>query len=214
MFRRIVYLTITIGLMCASAEAQIVPTAPSERDMYCGGVVTTEALPSDFYVISGPESDIRVAYQQGNFVFLNRGADQGVQVGDQFLVFRAVNERLKVQWFKWQNMLMGAMGQLYADIGSLRVVAVRPNVSIAEIVFSCDIMQGGDLVQTFVERPAPSYKPAAKFDPFASESGKAKAMVVTTSLFGQVAGAGGTVYINLGSAQGIQVGDYFRIFRY
>jgi len=214
MFQRMTYLTITLGLICTGAQAQRVPTAPSERDIYCAGVVTTEPLASDFYVISGPGSDIRIGYQQGNFVFLNRGASQGVRVGNQFLVSRPVSERLQIQWFKWQTSLMRAMGQAYADIGRLRVVAVQPSISIAEIISSCSVMERGDLVQPFVERPAPPYKPAEKFDPFAPSSGKAKAMVVTTSVFGQIAGTGATVYVNLGSAQGTKVGDYFRIFRY
>ena len=39
-------------------------------------------------------------------------------------------------------------------------------------------------------------------------------MIVTTSGFGQAAGMGKIVYVNLGSGQGVQVGDYFRVFRY
>lgn len=39
-------------------------------------------------------------------------------------------------------------------------------------------------------------------------------MVVTTKDFGTVSGVGSIVYVNLGSAQGVQVGDYFRVFRY
>jgi hypothetical protein len=65
-----------------------------------------------------------------------------------------------------------------------------------------------------VARPAPNYKPAAKLDIFARPSGKEQAMVVTTRGFGQLASAGKVVYVNLGSAQGARVGDYYRIFRY
>ena len=39
-------------------------------------------------------------------------------------------------------------------------------------------------------------------------------MVVTTKQFGQIAGSGTILFVNLGSAQGVKVGDYFRIFRY
>ena len=111
-------------------------------------------------------------------------------------------------------MLQKAMGQTYADIGRLRVVSVQPKTAIAEILASCDLMQRDDLVQPFVERPAPSYKAEEKFDRFAPVSGKAKATVVITANFGQVTGRGATVYVNLGAAQGVKVGDYFRIYRY
>ena len=39
-------------------------------------------------------------------------------------------------------------------------------------------------------------------------------MIVTTKHYGAIAGAGRIVYVNLGSDQGVQVGDYFRVFRY
>jgi hypothetical protein len=39
-------------------------------------------------------------------------------------------------------------------------------------------------------------------------------MIVTTKSYGQIAGVGAIVFVNLGSAQGVQVGDYFRVFRY
>jgi hypothetical protein len=57
-------------------------------------------------------------------------------------------------------------------------------------------------------------KPEAKLDTFAPSSGKAKAMIVSTRFFGELASEGKIVYVNLGTAQGVKVGDYFRIFRY
>ena len=45
-------------------------------------------MPHDTYVISGVESDQHIIYNQGNLVFINKGAKQGVKVGDQFLVSR------------------------------------------------------------------------------------------------------------------------------
>jgi hypothetical protein len=39
-------------------------------------------------------------------------------------------------------------------------------------------------------------------------------MIVAAKHYGSIAGSGTIVYVNLGSAQGVQVGDYFRVFRY
>jgi hypothetical protein len=105
------------------------------------------------------------------------------------------------------------MGTLYADIGQLRVVRALEKTSIAELKLTCDLMQRGDIVRPLAARPAPSFHDA-KFDPFAAPSGKKMAMIVTTKHYGQIAGAGSIVFVNLGSAQGVQVGDYFRVFRY
>ena len=40
------------------------------------------------------------------------------------------------------------------------------------------------------------------------------AMVITGKKFQQQVGSNDVVYVNLGNAQGVKVGDYFRIFRY
>src|SRR5208282_5260902 len=95
-----------------------------------------------------------------------------------------------------------------------KVVDVQPNVSTAEVTYSCDYLQRGDLVRPFQERPAPPYKPAAQFERFAPVSGKSVGMVVVGKEFTQTYGQSSTVYINLGTNQGVKVGDYMRVFRY
>jgi hypothetical protein len=105
------------------------------------------------------------------------------------------------------------MGTTYADIGWLRVTHLQAKTATAEISFSCDMMQRGDLVLPFTPRPAPPYH-TVKFDPFAAPSGKKTAMIVNTKNFGMLNGHGTTVFVNLGSTQGVKVGDYFRVFRY
>jgi hypothetical protein len=103
---------------------------------------------------------------------------------------------------------------MYRDAGQVRVVNVQPKVSIAEVVFSCGYMQRGDIVRPYVERPAPPFKDAGVFDHFAPVSGKPVGEVVAGRDYAQAYGAGTTVYVNLGTAQNVKVGDYFRVFRY
>ena len=193
----------------------------SESDLYCTGVATDQPIPADTYLISGENSAYKNTFQQGDHIYINRGADQGVKVGDIFEVVRPVSDPMedkwfKVQshkWFKWQSKLIHAMGTMYADIGQVRVIRVQPKISIAELKLTCDLMQRGDIVRPLTARPAPAYHDA-NFDPFALPSGKKTAMIVTTKSYGQIAGVGAIVFVNLGSAMGVQVGDYFRVFRY
>jgi hypothetical protein len=200
--------------LTSALHAQQSVATPNERQMYCAGVVTTEPPANNSYVISGVESGLRITFHQGNLVFINSGASQGIREGAEFLVSRPAHDALRAKWFAWQNSLLRAMGTTYADIGRIRVVNVQPNTSTAEIVYSCDYMQRGDVVEPFAERAAPSFKPAAPLDLFAEPSGKEQAMIVTTRNFGQIAADGTIVYVNLGSGQGVRVGDYFRVFRY
>lgn len=217
MFRKFGYLTAAMILTTCLAHAQqssTGPVMPVESQVYCDGIVTNQAMPTDAYVISGVESDNRVVYYQGQHVFLDRGSSQGVKIGDTFQVTRQVSDPLREKWFDYQDSLLKAMGTPYADIGRVRVVSVLPKTSIALVTQACSPIQRGDLIQPFAERPAPAFKAKAAFDQFAPPSGKAKAMIVVTSVFGQMLSEGAIAYVNLGSGQGVKVGDYFRVYRY
>lgn len=189
-------------------------TTPDFTAVYCSGFITDDKVPSDVRLISGEESNNRIIFSEGNYVFINRGSAQGVRVGDRFSIVRPEEDPNKVQWFKWQDKLMKAMGTRYRDTGQVQIVNVQPNVSTAIIKFSCDYMQRGDIALALTERPSPPYKPAEKFDRFAPVSGKSVGMLVSGFDFADTYGKNSTVYVNLGTNQGVKVGDYFRVFRY
>ena len=205
---------LVLAVLAGPALAQQASTGPVPADIYCSGTVTTEAVPTDTYVITGEQSNYKVTFQQGDLVYINRGSGQGVKVGDEFLVSRHVKDLLKFKWFSQQPWLLRAMGKVWEDQGRLRVVHVDANVSTAEIVYSCSYMQRGDIVQPALERPVPQYKQVSEFNRFAPVSGRPVGMVVTMKEFFQAGGAGDVVYVNLGNSQGVKVGDYLRIFRY
>ncbi len=210
-------LTIGFGLAMSAgiAKAQQAPRiTPSQADVYCSGMVTDQPVPNDSYVISGENSLYKSTFTAGDYVYINRGAENGIRVGSEFEVVRPVTDAMATaSWFKYQTMLNKAMGTTYADIGRLRVLHVDAKTSTAEMDLTCDSMQRGDLVRPFAARPAPQFHDV-KLDLFAAPSGKKTAMVVTGKDFAVVGGTGKIVYVNLGSAQGVRVGDYFRVFRY
>lgn len=215
---RVLNMGLRVGLSliaCAglASAQQYVPTTPTQESLYCSGVVTDQPVPTEAYLISGENSRYKSTFVPGDYVFINQGAEHGVKVGDQFEVVRRESDPTGVVWFKYQPMLSHAMGTTYTDIGRLRVLHVDAKTSTAEMTMACDMMQRGDIVRPFVARPAPQYH-TVKLDPFAAPSGKKTAMVVSTKDFGALVGSGRIVYINLGSNQGVQVGDYFRMFRY
>lgn len=203
----------------------------------CAGFVSDQKVSDEIRVISGEQSDYKITFSEGEYVYLNRGQDKGVRVGDRFSVVRhedtsyitsglpilgsltdAVHPQrgqdpTNVEWFKSQNKLLKAMGTAYSDIGLVKVVNVQPKTSIAQITFSCAYMQRGDLVRPYEERPAPPYKDPSTFDHFAPFSGKPVGTIVTGSGFTQATGFHNSVYVNLGATQGVKVGDYMRVFR-
>jgi hypothetical protein len=217
---RIAVLSLSVFLGAAVSSAQnVAPVTPAipqvdASTVNCSGFVTDQKVPDEIRLVSGEQSNYKITFSRGDYVHINRGQDKGVRVGDRFSVVRPDKDPTDVPWFKWQAKLMRAMGQLYFDAGQLRVVNVLPKVSVAQVVFSCDYVQRGDILIPYEDRPVPPLKDPAAFDHFAPVSGKPVAMVVAGKDYSQVFGKMSPVYVNLGTNQGVKVGDYFRIFRY
>jgi hypothetical protein len=196
--------------------AQTAPATaqPDYSSVYCSGFMSDQKVPDATRLISSEASNVKIIYARGDYVYINRGQDKGVRVGDRYSVVRPEPDPLEVSWFKWQAKLMKAMGTHYVDAGQLRIVNVQPKTAIAQVSFSCDYMQRGDIVVPYEERPEPAFKDPGAFDFFAPVSGKPVAMIVTSREYQQSAGRGSAVYVNLGTNKGVKVGDYFRVFRY
>ena len=105
------------------------------------------------------------------------------------------------------------MGQPYAELATVRVVDTRSKMAIAHIEFSCQPVLPGDIVIPFVEKPSISFHPPLRFDRFAPANGKLSGRIVMARDFDSELGSGMKVYMNLGSNQGVKVGDYFRAVR-
>jgi hypothetical protein len=204
-------------VVCSAQDAPPAAPATAQPDassVYCSGFFTDQRVPDEMRLISSEQSNYKIIYERGDYVHINRGSNQGVKEGDRFTVVRPQMDPMDIRWFKWQSKLMKAMGTHYVDDGQIRVVKAQPNVSVAEVTFSCDYIQRGDILRPFEERPVAPYKEPAKFDHFAPVSGKPVAMVVTGKEFHNVSGKNDSIYVNLGTSQGVKVGDYFRVFRY
>jgi hypothetical protein len=221
---KLTYRVLMIGLnvgLCSLASMGVaraqqqpyVSTGLTDADMYCSDVITDQPVPSETYVISGENARYKTTFGQGDEIYINRGAENGVRVGDQFEVIRAISDTDGTPWFQYQVMLSRAMGTRYADIGRLRVIHVEAKTSTTVMSFDCLPIQRGDILRPFVARPIPQFH-QAKLDPYAPPSGKKTAMIVSGKDYTVLAGPGRIVYVNLGSAQGVRVGDYFRVFRY
>jgi hypothetical protein len=211
---KIVLAGLVLGLSGMVAGAQSAPPVPRVGDIYCSGEVTTEAIPHDTYVITGEQSNTRITFDEGDYVYVNKGSNQGVKVGDVFSAVRAVKDPFGIEWTKWEFAILKKMGTVWEDEGRVKVIIVRPDTSIGQVEHACDYVQRGDILVPFTERPAPPLKSEAGFDRFAPANGKPLAMVITGKKFQQQVGNNDIIYVNLGNSQGVKIGDYFRIFRY
>jgi outer membrane protein OmpA-like peptidoglycan-associated protein len=211
--REVGILCLLVALAATSAFGQKPPRKLTPGDVYCSGMFTTEAIPSDTYMISGEQSNHQTVYAQGDYVYVNRGSSGGVKLGDEFLVMRKVKTPSHWKWFESQPSLLRAMGNQWADLGRLRVVHVESNVAVALVTNSCGYLQRGDIVRPFAERPMPQLR-AYDGVRYPAPTGKPLGMVAMGKDFEQIDGMDDVVYINLGTAQGAKTGDYVRVFRY
>ncbi|HTZ72460.1 MAG TPA: hypothetical protein VMB47_00935 [Candidatus Aquilonibacter sp.] len=211
---KIVFAGLILCLSGLSARAQSY-TPPFPNDVYCSGLVTTAAVPQGTFVITGEESNTRLTYTLGDMVYLNKGSDAGAKIGDELSIIRAVpKDPLTEPWTKWQFGIFSRMGTLWADEGRVKIVEVLPKTSVAVVEHMCDMIQRGDIAVPFTTEPAVTLRPLGEFDRFAPPNGKALAMVIAGKNFRNEIGTNDIVYVNLGNAQGVHVGDYFRVFRY
>jgi hypothetical protein len=209
---RIVILALILSLSAGATRAQV--KTPKPDNIYCSGMVTNEAVPRDTLIVSGEESNYKTTFSEEDYVYINKGSSQGVKVGDEFQVIRPVTYEGGISWFGGQASLTHKMGTVWEDEGRLRVVVAQPDVAIAQVERSCGSMQRGDVLLPFAERPTPPLKSENNFDRFAPPSGNKKGMLVTGKGFQLEYGTNDIAYVNLGSGQGVKVGDYFRIYRY
>ncbi len=202
------------GAVTPSEGAPSMFPAITQGDMYCSGIVSTQSVPTSTQVVSGEESDSKLTFSEGDYIYINRGSSKGVKPGDEFSVVRYVEDTTRMPWFTSQDELLGSMGKIWEDIGKIKVIIAAKDVSTAQVERSCDFMMRGDVVVPFAERPTPAPKPEKDFDRFAPPSGKSKAMVVIGKGFQMQSGDHDIVYVNLGTDKGVKVGDYFRFYRY
>jgi len=196
------------------SEAVKKANQPDASQINCGGFFSDQKVGGDTHLVSGEDSTMKLTWTTGDYVHVNRGMNQGVKEGDLYTVVRMESDANKVMWFKWQPKLLKAMGESYRDLGQVRIVKAEPKVSVAQVTFACGLMQRGDVLIPYQPRPVGPFKDPAKFDIFAGVSGKPVAMVVASKDWAQAVGQGDTVYVNLGTVQGVKPGDYFRIFHY
>ena len=108
-------------------------TAPTYADVNCAGFITSELPSEKTYVSGGWDTPHDTKYADREYVYLSGG---GVQVNSLYTILRHLQDVNKYEAFKGQRGVAAASGEAYAEIGHVRVVAVRgQNVGVAQIEY-------------------------------------------------------------------------------
>jgi hypothetical protein len=183
---------------------------PTASDIYCAGFITKEHIPNANYVNGGLETPTSTKFEIGELVFL---AGSGYQAGQLYSVIREIRDINEYELYPGQRKVLAAAGRPYGEIGRVRVVDTRSRSAIGQVEFSCDPINPGDVVVPFVEKQPIAFHVPGHFDRFAPGNGKLTGRIVLGKDFDGFLGTGMKLYMNMGSNQGVKVGDYFRVVR-
>ena len=183
---------------------------PTSADLYCAGFITKQSLPDANFIAGGLNSPSTTKFANGDLVYLQ---GSGYQTGQQYTIIRELRDPNQYEVYPGQRKLVAATGQPYAEVGRVRVIDTRSHAAVAQVEFSCDPINPGDVAIPFAEKQAITFHAPVRFDRFLPASNKTSGRIVLGKDFDTVLGTGMKLYINVGSNQGVKVGDYFRAVR-
>lgn len=189
------------------------PPVATYSDLYCAGFFSAEPVLKKAALVGGEESENKALFSDRDVVYLNQGTASGIKVGDELQVVRLIRE-----FAKWGTEFAPAKsqqkyGHYYQDVGRVRVLLAQEQAATAEIIFACEEMLVGDLLTAGEARVSPLRRPEISFDKFAAPNNNTSGRIFMTKEFRSQLGSGHIVYLDAGSKQNVQVGDYFRIIR-
>ena len=183
---------------------------PTYADVYCAGFINRQTLPDANFVAGGLQTPQTTKFVKGDVVYMK---GSGYTTGAEYEIIRALRDINEYEMFPGQRKLLKATGQPYEEVGRVRVIDTRSKAAVAEVEYSCDPINPGDTAIPFAEKPMVSFHPPLRFDRFLPTGSKVSGRIVMGKDFDSELGTGQKLYFNVGSNQGVKVGDYFRAVR-
>lgn len=221
--KRICLLLVLLSLVVAAVAQEAMPASPAQRtsnmterppaptysDLNCAGFISKEKYNHANYVLAGAEAPAATQFAQGDTIFLEGG---GYTEGERYSVIRELRDPNRNPAFPGQAAAIAAVGQPYQELGRVKVMTMRGKTAIATVEFSCTAMVTGDLVVPFVEKQPVAFRNAG-FERWPTAAGSVNGRILMAKEFDVIVATGQKVYLNVGSSQGVKVGDYFRAVR-
>lgn len=148
-----------------------------------------------------------------DIVYINVGENDNVKAGDVFTVFDYSRKVVHPRSKKY-------LGRLLNVKGRLTVLCTQANTSTAEISKAFDAILVGDKIQAYIPAEYLSRKDRPETDFCNPSSGELNATIVDVKSGGLgisdgvLIGTDAIVYLDMGSDNGVEVGQYFATFSY
>ncbi len=196
-------------LTSANFPVQRVQT-PTYADIYCAGFINRQTLPDANFVAGGLETPSTTKFVRGDVIYLK---GSGYSVGAEYEIVRALRDINEYEMFPGQRKLLKETGQAYEEVGRVKVIDTRSRTAVAQVEYSCDPINPGDTLVPFAEKAMVPFHAPLYFDRFLPTGSKVSGRIVMGKDFDSTLGTGQKLYFNVGSNQGVKVGDYFRAVR-
>ncbi len=188
------------------AEASDVGIGRSNLE--CAGYFRLPPLNGLPQVVGGEQEQEKRVYATGDIVYIDAGSQQGVHEGQEFHVIRPRGWVERVYRQK-----KGNLGVFVQEIGQLRVIRVKSNVSVAQVTFSCDPLLLGDLLTGVPDRTSPEIRTGFSLERFSDPNGKPTGRVMMARDGREMVARGDLIYIDIGAEDKAVAGDYVTIYR-
>jgi hypothetical protein len=189
-------------------QEQSAPPVAGETELYCAGFIQSDPVVIDLEIVGGEKEESRRVFSTGDYLFINAGAQQGIQVGQLFSVVRP-----RTPFNSKFTQKKGGLGVYTQELGQLRVTEVKDRISVVEVTNACETIMLGDLLRSVPRRVAPLTRPEATLDHFSDPNGKQQGRIVLARDGQELLSRNQIVYIDLGSEDRIKSGDYLTVFR-
>jgi hypothetical protein len=180
----------------------------ARNNVYCAGYIQTAPINTNFEVVGADDEREQNNYASGEFVYINQGSNNGVKVGNTYSVVRP-----RGQFQTKLSNKKGKLGFYVEEIGTVEIVRVRGDISVARVKNSCETILLGDLLQPLEVRNVPVSKSRPALDLFAEPNGKTIGKIVMGRDARESFSRDQIVYIDLGAEDSVKMGDFLTIFR-
>jgi hypothetical protein len=177
----------------------------SSADVYCFARLFPEDASFPFSIVSAEKMDFQDSFSEGDVVYINGGTAEGVEAGDRFFVLH----RDRTLSHPVSN---AEMGRVFRQLGQIRVLCAQEHSSICEVVYACDPIAIGDLLQPFQPSPVPLVVAPDPTDRCDVPNGMPTGYIVYTKDDILDAGPNFLAMIDLGAADGVYPGQFATIF--
>ncbi len=177
------------------------------NNLYCAGYIQSNGISTANRIVGSDNEADAYNFKTNDFLYVNMGANKGVNVGD---IFAVVRPRGQVE-SRWTN--KEDIGFYVQELGALEVIRVKDEVSVVRVKAQCDSFLLGDLVQLTEKRTSPLVEMRPPLDLFGDPSGKAMGRIVMSRGGSEMLSRDFIAYVDLGADNNVQIGDHLTVFR-